>query len=587
MEGPSVADDDRDMEEPLLSTADHKGGLRTLPFIIANGALEKLASQGLSPSMILYLTMVYGMKSAYASNIIFLWSAATNFTPIICAFLADSYFGRFPMIAAGSIFSFLGMFVLWLTAMIPQARPFCDEISGRCDAPSRAQLSLLYSSYAIMSIGSGCLQSSYLAFGADQLYRTSKSNSGILDSYFNLCYISSAVGSLVGMSGMVYIQDRMGWGMGFGVPVALMLLSMITFFSASPLYLKSMPSRSWCAGIVQVVVAACKKRHMQVPSVGIPETYHHENGSPCALPSDKLRFFNKACIIRNSEEELTSDRRASNPWTLCTVEQVEDLKALVRIIPLWSTGILVSAALSQSFYTLQVASMDRHLTPSFEVPAGSFGAMLVVSLIIWITLYNRVILPLASKCRGKPTRLSGKTRMGIGILFSTLSLAVSAIVESNRRALAIKEGFSDDPNAVVNMSAFWTLPRYILFGMGEGFNAIGQIEFFYNELPKAMSSVATSLLGLNMSVGNLAASFIMTTVDNFSKAAEVKSWVSSNINKGHSDYYYWLLFGLLFANFLYFLACSKSYGPSKEEAGGGSNAEDHNNTFMIKEEKQR
>lgn len=286
--------------------------------------------------------------------------------------------------------------------------------------------------------------------------------------------------------------------------------------------------------------------------------------------------MNKACIIKNSEEELTSDGRASNPWSLCTVEQVEDLKALVGIIPLWSTGFLVSAALSQSFYVLQVASMDRHLTPTFEVPAGLFSTVLVVSLIIWITLYDRLILPLASKCRGKPTRLSGKTRMGIGILFSTLSLAVSAIVEGNRRALAIKEGFSDNPSAVVNMSAFWTLPRYILLGMAEACNAIGQIEFFYNELPKAMSSVATSLLGLSMSVGNLAASFIMTTVDNFSKAAGVKSWVSSNINEGHSDYYYWLLFGLLFANFLYFLACSKSYGPSKEEAGG-SNVEDYNN----------
>lgn len=173
--------------------------------------------------------------------------------------------------------------------MIPQARPFCDEISGRCDAPSTAQLLLLYSSYAIMSIGSGCLQSSYLAFGADQLYRASKSNSGILDSYFNLCYITSAVGSLVGMSCIVYIQDRMGWGMGFGVPVALMLLSMITFLSASPLYLKSMPSRSWCVGLVQVVVAAYKKRHMQIPSFGTSEMYHHENGSLCALPSDKLR----------------------------------------------------------------------------------------------------------------------------------------------------------------------------------------------------------------------------------------------------------------------------------------------------------
>lgn len=289
------------------------------------------------------------------------------------------------------------------------------------------------------------------------------------------------------------------------------------------------------------------------------------------------RFMNKACIIINSEEELTSDGRASNPWSLCTVDQVEDLKALIGIIPLWSTGILVSAALGQSFYVLQLASMDRHLTPTFEVPAGSFGAVMVASLMIWTISYDRLILPLASKCRGKPTRLSGKTRMGIGILVCAFSLAISAIIESNRRVLAIKECFSDDPNAVVNMSAFWTLPCYIFFGIAEAFNAIGQIEFFYFELPKVISSVATSLFGLSMSAGNLAASFIMTVVDNFTRAAGVESWVSSNINKGHIDYYYWLLCGLLFANFLYFLACSKSYGPSKEEAGDGSNAEDYNN----------
>uniref|UniRef100_A0A0A0LPT0 Uncharacterized protein n=1 Tax=Cucumis sativus TaxID=3659 RepID=A0A0A0LPT0_CUCSA len=579
MEDPLVVGENRGMEEPLLSgTDDCKGGIRTLPFIIASGALEKLASMGLSPSMILYLTEVYGMKSVQASSVIFLWTAATYFTPIICAFLADSYFGRFMMIVAGSIFSCLGMFVLWLTAMIPQARPFCDEISGHCNAPSTPQLLFLYSSYAIMSIGSGCLQSSNFAFGADQLYKENKSNSGILDIYFNLCYISVSVGTLVGMSCIVYIQDRMGWEMGFGVPIALMLLATVTFLSASSLYLKSVPSKSWCAGLVHVVFAAYKKRRMQIPFVGTSEMYHHENGSSCTLPSDKLRFLNKACIIKNYEEELISDGKASNPWSLCTVEQVENLKALIRIIPLWSTGILVSASMSQSVYVLQVASMDRHLTSSFEVPAGSFIAMLVVFVIIWIILYDRLILPLASRYRGKPTRLSGKTRMGMAIPFCILSLAVSAIVEGYRRALAIKEGFSDDPNAVVSMSAFWTLPRYILFGIAEAFYAIGQLEFFYNELPKAMSSVATSLLGLSSCAGNLAASFIMTTVDNFSKTIGVKSWVSSNINEGHNDYYYWLLFGLLVANFFYYLACNNSYGPSKEESEDISNAEDYNNT---------
>lgn len=122
------------MEQPLLSkrNSNAKGGFRTLPFIIgnnkfckllinsvykwmlllslcvaANEACERLASLGLMPNMILYLTREYGMHTAEATNFLLLWSAATNFMPLIGAFLADSYFGRYPMIAFGSVASLL------------------------------------------------------------------------------------------------------------------------------------------------------------------------------------------------------------------------------------------------------------------------------------------------------------------------------------------------------------------------------------------------------------------------------------------------------------------------------------------------
>ncbi|KAJ0698200.1 putative proton-dependent oligopeptide transporter family, MFS transporter superfamily [Helianthus annuus] len=87
-----------------------KGGLITMPFIIANEAFEKLASYGLVPNMILYLMNDYKFGIAKGTNIIFLWSAATNFAPILGAFLSDSYLGRFLTIAFGSLFSLLVMF---------------------------------------------------------------------------------------------------------------------------------------------------------------------------------------------------------------------------------------------------------------------------------------------------------------------------------------------------------------------------------------------------------------------------------------------------------------------------------------------
>jgi len=42
-----------------------------------------------------------------ATKIMFLWLAATNFSPSVAAFVADSYMGRFLAIGLGSILSFL------------------------------------------------------------------------------------------------------------------------------------------------------------------------------------------------------------------------------------------------------------------------------------------------------------------------------------------------------------------------------------------------------------------------------------------------------------------------------------------------
>ena len=155
--------------------------------------------------------------------------------------------------------------------------------------------------------------------------------------------------------------------------------------------------------------------------------------------------------------------------------------------------------------------------------------------------------------------------MGIDILLSTISMAALEIAESCRREIAIKEGFSNDPEAQLNISAIWLLPHFILSGLAEAFNAIGQNEFFYAELPKTMSSVASTLQRSGLSDASLVSSFIVSAVRDFTGVEAQERWVSSNINKGHYDYYYWLLTILSLVNFIYYLVCSKSYGPCREE----------------------
>ncbi|KAF9600564.1 hypothetical protein IFM89_010050 [Coptis chinensis] len=103
-------------------TSNPKGGLKTLPFIIANEAFEKVASYGLMPNMILYLMRGYHMDISTGKSVLSLWTAATNFLPIVGAFLSDSYLGRYQTISLGFIASFLGMILLYLTATVPHAK---------------------------------------------------------------------------------------------------------------------------------------------------------------------------------------------------------------------------------------------------------------------------------------------------------------------------------------------------------------------------------------------------------------------------------------------------------------------------------
>ncbi|MED6138954.1 hypothetical protein PIB30_079320 [Stylosanthes scabra] len=558
-----MASHHQDMSQPQEKK---KGGLVTMPFIIANEALASVATIGLLPNMVLYLMGSYRLHLDKATQILLLSQATRNFTPVLGAFIADSYLGRFLAVGLGSIITFLGMALMWLTAMIPQARPPpCNPASGKCKPATSAQMAMLLSAFALMSIGNGGLSCS-LAFGADQVNKKDNpNNQRALEIFFSWYYAFASISVIIAFTGIVYIQDHLGWKLGYGVPAALMLLSTIFFFLASPLYKKNKIQGSLITGFARVIVASYKNRKLPLPSQSSVGMYHHKKDSEVVVPSDKLRFLNKACLIRDPENDIASDGSALNPWRLCTVNQVEELKAIIRVIPLWSTGIMMSLGIGGSFGLLQAKSLNRHITSHFEVPAGSFSVIMIVTIFLWIALYDRAIIPLASKLRGKQVRISAKRRMGLGLFFSFLHFVTAAIVESTRRRRAMEEGHSNDPHAVLKMSAMWLFPQLILGGIGEAFNAIGQNEFYYTEFPKTMSSIASSLGGLGMAAGNVVSSLVFSLVQNLTSRGGKEDWISDNINQGHYDRYYWVLASISGVNIMYYLLCSWAYGPTTDQ----------------------
>ncbi|XP_057722346.1 protein NRT1/ PTR FAMILY 1.2-like [Arachis stenosperma] len=553
-----------------------KGGLRTMPFIIVNECLEKVASYGIMPNMILYLINEYKLAAAEATNVIYTWSAMSNVLAIFGAFLSDSYLGRFRVIFIGSISSLLGIASLWLTAMNPSLRP-CEALVQICNSASAAQLAVLFLALGLISIGAGCVRPCSIAFGADQLaIKENSNNERLLDSYFNWYYTSIGVSTIIALSVIVYIQENLGWKVGFGVPAGLMFISALSFIIGSPLYIKVKPRSSLLTSFIQVAVVAMKNRKLSVPDSNFDQ-YYQGIDKELVFPTDSLRFLNKACIIRNPENDLNPDGSIKDPWSLCTVGQVELLKSLLRVLPMWTTGIFMMVSVS-SFSTLQANTMDRRLFGNFKIPAGSFNVVMIITLSIVIPIYDRIMVPLLARFTGRPRGFSCKVRMGIGLLFICVAKATSAVVETMRRNTAIEEGFADQPDAIIGMSALWLVPEFVLLGFAEAFYPVSLVEFFYSYFPKTMSSFAMALFTLDLAAADLAGSTLVSIVDSVSSMGGNESWLSTNINKGHLNYYYALLTCLGLINYLYFLAVCWAYGPST-----GSRAKEDNEQFDYRE----
>ncbi|CAN1182591.1 Protein NRT1/ PTR FAMILY 1.2, partial [Linum perenne] len=556
-----------------------KGGFRTIPFIILNEGFQSLASTGLHANMVIYLTKEFQMLAVAASSIISLWSAASSFLAIFGAVLSDSLLGRFTVILLGSFLtpSLLvdpGTIVLWLTAILPQLRPPpCDQLSiTNCGTPATiTQLAILYTSLGLISLGAGCLMPCSMAFGADQLdHKDNPNNERALQGFFNWYYATGGVATLLGVTVLVYIQDNYGWGVGLAVPAFLVLFSTLLFLLPSSIYVKHEARGSLFVGCFRVLVVAIRKQGSNNNNVkdeqltlrlheSLDDNSHryfhgHDNDeNEFIMPTPILRWLNRACLILNPETDINpDDGTAKNPWTLCTVEEVEAVKSIIKVLPIWSTGLLFHLSLTQTpFVTLQAQIMNRHIfTTSFEIPAGSLNSFIVISFTLSIILYDSTIVPILSKITGNPRGLTTNARLGAGMVMSISAMAISGATEAMRR-----RNNTSKQEAAQDMSVLWLLPSLGLLGMAHTLNSIQQISFYYSQLPKSMSSIAISIFTLGAAIGSLLSSVLIDVVDRFTSSGGKESWLSTDLNEGHLDYYYWLIAGISSVNFVYFLVC--------------------------------
>ncbi|XP_037460775.1 protein NRT1/ PTR FAMILY 2.3-like [Triticum dicoccoides] len=542
--------------ESLKDTKNRKGGWITFPFLAVAILCLGLATAGAMSNMVVYLITEYHVPSVDAAQISTIIAGSISVAPVAGAIVADAFFGCYPIVAVAMATSVLSLVMFTLTASLPGLRPAaCQPGAGPCEQASTGQMAALYAAVFLLCLGAAGARFNQATMGTNQFEATADRDV-FFNWYFILLYASSVLGATV----IVYVQDTVSWTLGFGVSCAASVVGLAALLLGARYYRHPAAQGSPFTGLARVVVAAARKRKVGVVAPGELKFYHglrredddgKTGGDGVLPPSDSFSFLNRAAVITDGDVDGASGS-ALRPWRVCTVQQVEDFKTVLRILPIWSAAIVLSVAIGVqiNFTVLQALVMDRAVGP-FTVPAGSMIVGSLVSVVIFLGLLDRALLPLWRRVTGHtPTPLQ---LVGAGQALTVLSMAASALVERERTATVRAHGQEGDPAWASPLSAMWLVLPFAVAGAGEALHFPAQVTLYYQEFPPSLKNTATGMMAMIVALGF----YLSTALVNIVQRAT--TWLPDNMNASRLENLYWLLTLLVALNFGYFLTCAKLY----------------------------
>ncbi|KAI3967565.1 hypothetical protein MKW92_009265 [Papaver armeniacum] len=535
-----------------------KGGRwKACYFIVAYEAFERLSFYGISSNLIIYLSQNLHQGTVSSSNNVTNWVATTWMTPIIGAFIADAYLGRYWTFLVASAIYLLGMILLTLSVSVPGLKPpTCGHGIAAKDCTlqaSKFQVGIFYAALYIIAVGTGGTKPNISTMGADQFDDSEPNERKLKLSFFNWWSFSIFIGTLGANTFLVYVQDNVGWALGFTVPTVGIAIAIIIFLIGTPFYRHKPATGSPFAKMYNVMIAAFQKRKVPYPSD--PKELHevsldeYTKGKIRVEHTNSIRIFDKAAIKTNNKAHK-----------LCTVTQVEEIKQIMKMLPVLVTTFIPSVMYAQinTLFVKQGTTLERRLAPTFTLPAACMTAVVTTTMLISLVVYDRCIVPFIKRYTKNPRGLSLLQRMGIGYCFHVLVMSAAALSDRKRLSVAMERG-TISKDETIPLTIFILLPQAILMGIADALVLVSQLEFFYDQAPEGMKSLGSSYYSTSMGVGNFLSSFILSTVSKLTKKSENEGWIVDNLNVSHIDYYYWFFTGLNVLNLIAFLIVAKFY----------------------------
>ncbi|CAM8954478.1 unnamed protein product [Rhodiola kirilowii] len=150
--------------------------------------------------------------------------------------------------------------------MIP---PYCEDFRRKhhqCIEATGQQLALLYAALYTIALGGGGIKSNVSGFGSDQFDTSDPKEEKSMIFFFNRFYFSISIGSLFAVTVLVYIQDNVGRGWGYGISAGTMVIAVVVLLCGTKRYRFRKPQGSPLTVIWRVLILAAKNRTLPYPS---------------------------------------------------------------------------------------------------------------------------------------------------------------------------------------------------------------------------------------------------------------------------------------------------------------------------------
>ncbi|GLT99317.1 hypothetical protein SLE2022_167610 [Rubroshorea leprosula] len=501
------------------------GGWTACSFVVVYEAFERMTFYGIASNLVLYLTRKLHQGTVKSANNVTNWAGAIWITPILGAYIADAHLGRYWTFVISSIIYLSGMVLLTLSVSIPALKPppCTQSIVENCEKASTLQLAVFFGALYILAVGTGGTKPNISTIGADQFDDFHPKEKAQKLSFFNWWMFSIFIGTLFGNTVVVYVQDNVGWSLGYGLPTLGLLISLMIFLVGTPFYRHKVPSGSSFTRMARVIVAALRKWRVHLP--GDPkelfeldlEEYDAKKGKFRIDSTPTLRFLNKASVKTGS----------TDPWMLCSVTRVEETKQMLRMIPILVATFIPTTMVAQAntLFVKQGTTLDRSIG-SFKIPPASLGAFVTLSMLMGVVLYARFFVKIMQRWTKNPRGITLLQRMGIGLFFLIIVMMVASFTERYRLKVAREHGLVENG---------------------------GQVPL------KSMKSLGTSYSSTSMGIGNFISSFLLSAVSDITSRNGRRGWILNNLNASHLDYLYAFFAILNLLNLLFFLAVAKFF----------------------------